>query len=116
MQTDSIYVQRSTKTGTTLWQIAVTNSTVQTQRNAIKDRDYEKQSKRSLDELDGGHVVLGSDNQEVAAGEPVYMLAIPHWLNVLSYPSKEEDWGTKFAMKTIPNAVGVKLSGYLRRG
>ena len=116
VQTDSIYVPRSTKTGTTLWQIAVTNSTVQTQRNAIKDRDYEKQSKRSLDELDGAHVVLDSVNQSVEAGKDVYMLAIPHWLNVMSFPTDNEPWGTRFAMKTIPNAVGVKLSGYLRRG
>ncbi len=84
--------------------------------DAIKARPWERQHPRSLDDLDGGHVVLGSDNQEVAAGNTVYMLAIPHWLNVLSYPSKTEDWGTKFAMQTIPNAVGVKLSGYLRRG
>lgn len=112
VQTDSIYVPRATKTGTTLWQIAVTNSTVQTQRNAIKDRDYEKQSKRSLDELDGAHVVLDSVNQSVEAGKDVYMLAIPHWLNVMSFPTDNEPWGTRFAMKTIPNAVGVKLSGY----
>ena len=116
VQTDSIYVPRSTKTGTTLWPIAVTNSTVQTQRNAIKDRDYEKQSKRSLDELDGAHVVLDSVNQSVEAGKDVYMLAIPHWLNVMSFPTDNELWGTRFAMMTIKNAVGVKLSGYLRRG
>ena len=84
--------------------------------DAIKARPQERQNPRDLNSLDGGHVVLGSVNQAVAAGNPVYMLAIPHWLNVLSYPITEKDWGTKFAMKTIPNAVGVKLSGYLRRG
>ena len=103
---DYIYTDSST----------ISKADIQDLIDAIKARQWERQNPRDLNSLDGGHVVLGSDNQEVAAGEPVYMLAIPHWLNVLSYPSKEEDWGTKFAMKTIPNAVGVKLSGYLRRG
>ena len=56
--------------------------------------------------------MLGLVNQEVKAGTPVYMLAIPHCLNVLRYPITEKNWGTKFAMQTIKNAVGVKLSGY----
>ena len=84
--------------------------------NAIKARSWERQNPRDLNSLDGGHVVLDRQNKTVAPGSDVYMLAIPHWLNVLSYPSGKEDWGTKFAMQTIPNAVGVKLSGYLCRG
>ena len=93
-------------------QVPITTPAIQAQIAAIPERQQEQQNPRDLNSLDGGHLVLGLINQEVAAGKPVYMLAIPHWLNVLSYPSEEEDWGTKFAMKTIPNAVGVTLSGY----
>ena len=84
--------------------------------DAIKARPWEQKQHRSLDALDGGHVTLGKGNKRVEANGEVFLLAIPHWLNVLSYPDPEKDWGTKFAMQTIPNAVGVKLSGYLCRG
>lgn len=87
--------------------VSIATPAIQQQIHEICTRDG-----RSANSLDGGHVVLGLVNQEVKAGKTVYMLAIPHWLNVLQYPDNQKEWGTKFAMQTIPNAVGVKLSGY----
>ena len=86
--------------------MAVSDPNIQNQIQAIYQRDQRK------DDLDGGHVVLGMQNKTVAQGSDVYMLPIPHWLNVLQYPDNRQKWGTKFAMKTVKNAVGIKLSGY----
>lgn len=81
--------------------------------DAIKARPWEQKQHRSLDALDGGHVTLGKGNKRVEANGEVFLLAIPHWLNVLSYPDPKQDWGTTFSMMVTLGTVGLQLSGYM---
>lgn len=93
------------------------NTQVSAKNFATQKQATEKRSSIDINTLVGGHVVQDSRNKTVSAGGTVYLMAIRQWLNIMKYPSEsEKDWGTKFAMQTIPNAVGVKLSGYLCRG
>ena len=92
------------------------NTQVSAKDFATQKQATETRSSININTLVGGHVVQDSRNKTVSAGGTVYLMAIRQWLNILSYPITEKDWGTEFAMQTIPNAVGVKLSGYLCRG
>lgn len=93
------------------------NTQVSAKDFATQKQATETRSSINTNMLVGGHVVQDSRNKTVSAGETVYLMVIRQWLNIMKYPSEnQKEWGTKFAMQTIPNAVGVKLSGYLCRG